>query len=56
MAVLVDREQGGAQELAARGVALHAALTLGQILETLVRHGRITDSVKAEVHAALTRA
>ncbi|HUJ75239.1 MAG TPA: orotidine-5'-phosphate decarboxylase, partial [bacterium] len=56
VAVLVDREQGGAQELAARGVALHAALTLGQILETLVRHGRITDSVKAEVHAALTRA
>jgi len=49
----VDREQGGAEELAAHGLALHAALTLGQILESLVRHGRITEKVRAEVHAAL---
>ena len=28
--VLVDREQGGAEELAARGLRLHAALTLGR--------------------------
>ena len=53
VAVLVDREQGGAEELAAHGLALHAALTLGQILESLVRHGRITEKVRAEVHAAL---
>jgi uridine monophosphate synthetase len=53
VAVLVDREQGGAQELAAHGLVLHAALTLGQILECLVRHGRISDAVRAEVHAAL---
>ena len=51
--VLVDREQGGAAELAARGVTLHAALTLGQILDCLVRNGRISDAVRAEVHAAL---
>ncbi len=56
VAVLVDREQGGARELADRGLALHAALTLGQILECLVRHGRITDTVRAEVHAALAGA
>jgi len=53
VAVLVDREQGGAAELAAHGLTLHAALTLGQILDCLVRHGRIGDAVRAEVHAAL---
>jgi uridine monophosphate synthetase len=51
--VLVDREQGGASELAWKGIALHAALTLSQILECLVRHGRIDDAVRAKVHAAL---
>ena len=51
--VLVDREQGGASELAWKGIALHAALTLGQILDCLVRHGRIDDAVRAKVHAAL---
>lgn len=51
--VLVDREQGGASELAWKGIALHAVLTLSQILDCLVRHGRITDAVRAEVHAAL---
>ncbi len=51
--VLVDREQGGARELAEHGLALHAALTLGQILDCLVRHGRISEAVRADVHAAL---
>ena len=36
MVVLVDREQGGASELAWQGIALHAALTLSQILDCLV--------------------
>jgi uridine monophosphate synthetase len=54
--VLVDREQGGAAELAWKGIALHAALTLGQILDCLVRHGRIEESVRANVHAALETA
>ncbi|HTO20893.1 MAG TPA: orotidine-5'-phosphate decarboxylase [Spirochaetia bacterium] len=56
VAVLVDRGQGGARELAAHGLTLHAALTLGEILESLVRHGRITETVRAEVHAALAGA
>jgi uridine monophosphate synthetase len=51
--VLVDREQGGASELAWKGIALHAALTLSQVLDCLVRHGRITEAVQADVHAAL---
>ncbi len=40
--VLVDREQGGAQELAARGYAVHAALTLAQILDALTCAGKLT--------------
>jgi len=33
VAVLVDREQGGAAQLAAAGYQLHAAVTLGQLLD-----------------------
>ena len=51
--VLVDREQGGKEELAAHGLRLHAALTLSQILDSLVRHGRITDTVRSDVRARL---
>jgi len=51
--VLVDRQQGGAEELASQGLRLHAALTLGQILDSLVRHGEISPSVRSDIHAAL---
>jgi uridine monophosphate synthetase len=51
--VLVDREQGGREELAAHGLALHAALTLSQILDSLVRHGRIAETVRTDVRARL---
>ncbi len=51
--VLVDGEQGGMAELAWKGIALHAALTLRQIVDCLVRHGRIDEAVRARVHAAL---
>jgi uridine monophosphate synthetase len=51
--VLVDREQGGASELAWKGIALHAALTLSQILDCLVRHGRIDAALREKIHAAL---
>jgi len=51
--VLVDREQGGRAELAERDLTLHAALTLSQILDCLVRYGRLSDSARADVHAAL---
>jgi uridine monophosphate synthetase len=51
--VLVDREQGGSAELAWKGIALHAVLTLTQILDCLVRHGRIDEAVRANAHAAL---
>jgi len=47
--VLVDREQGGAEELAARGVALHAVMTLSQMLDSLVASGRLTAAAAAGV-------
>ena len=51
--VLVDREQGGREELAAHGLSLHAALTLSQVLDSLVRHGRIAETVRSDVRTRL---
>lgn len=47
--VLIDREQGGAQELADRGVTLHAVLTLSALLNVLVAHGRLEAARRDEV-------
>ena len=51
--VLVDREQGGREELASRGLALHSVLTLSQLLDCLVRHGRVDSAVRTDVREAL---
>lgn len=51
--VLVDREQGGARELAAAGLTLHSLMTVSHLLEALVRQGRITDQVRSDVRRAL---
>ncbi len=51
--VLVDRGQGGADELASRGVRLHAVLTLADLLDALVRRGTIAASAAAGVRSAL---
>ena len=40
--VLIDREQGGATDLAERGYRLHALLPLSQLLEILRSSGRIS--------------
>ena len=47
--VLIDREQGGREKLAARGYRLHAALKLSEILEVLYRTDRISAEKLAEV-------
>jgi uridine monophosphate synthetase len=39
LVVLIDREQGGRDRLAARGYALHAVLTISQCLDELAQSG-----------------
>jgi uridine monophosphate synthetase len=49
--VLIDREQGGKEELAARGVALHAVFTLSQLMDVLVDAGKLTPAQRDDVRA-----
>ena len=42
VAVLIDREQGGREQLANRGYKLHAYFTLSQLLKALHIEGRIS--------------
>ncbi len=51
--VLIDREQGGEQDLAQRGYRLHAVLRLAEILDVLRETGRITPAQHAKVLAYL---
>ncbi len=53
--VLIDREQGGAAELAARGVRLHPVLTLSVMLADLVNAGRLSTA-QCDAVLAWTRA
>ncbi len=53
VAVLIDRGQGGGSELARRGYALHALFTLGGLIDILARAGRIKETTRDEVRAAL---
>jgi len=39
--VLIDREQGGVEELDAHGYVVHAVLTLAQVLDVLVEAGQL---------------
>lgn len=49
--VLIDRQQGGTAELGARGVVLHAVMTLPDILDALVASSRMTSAQRDEVVA-----
>jgi uridine monophosphate synthetase len=42
--VLIDREQGGAADLARRGYSLHAAMTLRQLVDVLAADGALGPS------------
>jgi len=53
--VLIDREQGGKEDLAQRGYRLHAVLQLTQILDHLRDSARITADQHSEVMAYLKR-
>jgi uridine monophosphate synthetase len=54
--VLVDRQGGGAAELAAAGYRLHAVMTLADIAAELAASGRITADEHGAVTAYLGRA
>jgi uridine monophosphate synthetase len=51
--VLIDREQGGREVLEERGYRLHAVFGLGEMLDVLVQHGRISTAQRDEVKAFL---
>jgi len=48
LVILIDREQGGAERLAAKGYALHAVLTISQCFEELERRGAADPAALAE--------
>jgi uridine monophosphate synthetase len=47
--VLIDREQGGREDLASHGYRLHAALTLRELAQTLADDGRLSAEELARV-------
>jgi uridine monophosphate synthetase len=51
--VLIDREQGGRECLEERGYRLHAVFGLGEMLDALTQHGRISTAQRDEVKAFL---
>ncbi len=53
--VLIDREQGGREELEAAGYRLHAILRLSEMLDGLLTAGRITAEQREEMRSYLQR-
>jgi len=51
--VLIDREEGGAADLAGAGYRLHSVLRLSEMLDLLVESGRINAEQRAEIAGAL---
>lgn len=51
--VLLDREQGGREDLEKRGYRLHAVFRLGEMLDVLAQRGRISTAQREEVKAFL---
>jgi uridine monophosphate synthetase len=52
--VLIDRGQGGREYLEERGYRLHAVFSLGEMLDVLAQHGRISTAQRDGVRAFLT--
>jgi len=51
--VLIDRKQGGKEQLAAAGFDLHSALTMGQMLDLYSRTGKISQAVYQDTNGRL---
>lgn len=49
VAVLIDREQGGAKQLEARGYPLHAALKITKLLDYYLESSQITQKVFSSI-------
>lgn len=47
--VLIDREQGGRENLAKHNMRLHAAFTMSDILRVLLKHRKISETVAQNV-------
>ncbi len=47
--VLVDREQGGKQEVEAKGYKLHAVFTISEMLDILKQSGKITEEQHTDI-------
>lgn len=47
--VLIDREQGGSDNLVSNGIQLHSALKLTQMVDVLVRHGKLSGEIADSV-------
>ncbi|MEM4256862.1 MAG: orotate phosphoribosyltransferase [Candidatus Diapherotrites archaeon] len=42
--VLIDREQGGSEELAKSGIKLHSVFKITELIEILYRHGKMDEA------------
>ncbi len=51
--VLVDREQGGAEELAGRGYRVHSAMNIHQIMKVLKDSNKVSEKQYQDVLASL---
>lgn len=51
--VVIDREQGGRENLAGEGIRLHALFTLSEMVEVLMRNGRLSREAALEVRSFL---
>ncbi|MDP9315231.1 MAG: orotidine-5'-phosphate decarboxylase [Chloroflexota bacterium] len=51
--VLIDRESGGREEMAAQGIAVHSVFKLRDLLDILVQHQRITAEQRMAVDSFL---
>lgn len=47
--VVIDREQGGRENLAREGIKLHSLIRLMDMVEVLVRNGKVTEAKEKEV-------
>ncbi|XXG41414.1 hypothetical protein AAC387_Pa01g1875 [Persea americana] len=51
--VLIDREQGGRENLEEKGVRLHSVMRLSEVVEVLVKKGKISEEMGEKVRGFL---